>query len=56
MTTLNHETHKNEKPVQIRVPLFQPLFVELLRNFVISGPNIGMDTTRYICGFIMGWT
>jgi hypothetical protein len=54
--SLTYETHENEQHIQIRIPLRQPLFIKLLRNFVISGPNVRVDTARYICGFIMGWT
>ena len=56
MTSSDHEAHKDKQHIQISIPLGQSLFIKLLRDFVISRPNVRVDTTRYVCGFIMGWT
>ena len=39
-TSSDHETHEDEEHIQIVIPLLQPLFVKLLRNFIVSGPNL----------------
>ena len=56
MASADHETYEDEQHIQICIPLRQPLFIKLLRNFVISRPNFCVDTTGYICGFIVGRT
>ena len=54
LSNVLRDTHEDKQHIQIPVPLRQFLFIKLLGNFVICGPDIRVDTTRNIRGFIMG--
>jgi len=55
-TSSDHETHEDEEYIKIVTPLLQPLFVKLLRNLIVSGPNPRVHALGYSGRFIMGWT